>query len=57
VDKKAKKRNEVIREKVAKLRVLLIAAKAQPDDPQEPARLQAEITALEKEAEQLRNSK
>lgn len=57
MDKKAKKRIEVIREKVAKLRQLLNAAKAQPDDPEEPARLQAEITALEKEAEQLRATK
>lgn len=57
MDKKAKKRLEVIREKVTKLRQLLNAAKAQPDDPEEPARLQAEITALEKEAEQLRAAK
>ena len=49
MDKKAKKRIEVIRQKLTTLQQQLAGAKRQPDDPQEPARLQAEIDKLQAE--------
>lgn len=56
MDKKAKKRVEVIRKKITQLQVLLTAAKEQPDDPEEPTRLQAEIEGLQAEAKKLKES-
>jgi len=49
VDKKDKKRIEVLQQKVAKLQQLLTAAKQQPDDPAEPARLEQELAAARAE--------
>ena len=43
MDAKAKKRLEVIQKKLPALQKQLAGAKAQPDDPGEPARIQAEI--------------
>lgn len=54
MDKKAKKRVEVIRKKLASTQVLLAAAKEQPDDPEEPARLEAEIEKLKEEMAKLK---
>jgi hypothetical protein len=55
MDKKDKKRVEVLQQKIAKLQQLLTAAKRQPDDPAEVPRLEkdlaaahAELTALKK---------
>jgi hypothetical protein len=55
MDKKDKKRIEVLQQKIAKLQQLLTAAKRQPDDPTEVPRLEkdlaaahAELTALKK---------
>ena len=56
MDKKAKKRAEVLRKKITQLQQLLAAAKEQPDDPEEPARLQAEIDGLQAEMHQLKAS-
>jgi len=56
MDKKAKKRIEVIRKKITQTQQLLAAAKEQPDDPEEPARLQAEIDALHEEMQKLKAS-
>ncbi|MBX3425053.1 MAG: hypothetical protein KF688_05180 [Pirellulales bacterium] len=56
MDKKAKKRIEVLRKKLASLQQQLAGAKQQPDDPGEPARLQKEIDALHAEMESLKAS-
>jgi len=56
MDKKAKKRVEVIRKKVAQLQQQLAGAKQQPDDPEEPARIQAEIDKAHAEMKKLKES-
>lgn len=56
MDKKAKKRVEVLRKKIAQLQQLLAAAKLQPDDPEEPARLQADLDSAQKELHELKVS-
>lgn len=54
MDKKDKKRLEVLRQKIDKTRKLIAAAQAQPDDPQELRSLQQQLVDLEKEIEQLK---
>lgn len=54
MDKKAKKRVEVIRKKLTTLQQQLAGAKEQPDDPDEPARIQAEIDQLRDELSKLK---
>jgi hypothetical protein len=54
MDKKAKKRAEVLRKKLTQLQQLLAASREQPDDPQEPARLQAEIDKVQEELHKLK---
>jgi len=56
LDKKAKKRLEVLRKKVTQLQQLLVAAKQQPDDPEEPARLQADLEKAQAEMQKLKAS-
>ena len=56
MDGKAKKRIEVIQKKLPGLQRQLAGAKAQPDDPQEPARIQAEIDKLQAELAKLKAS-
>lgn len=56
MDKKAKKRLDVIHHKLQQLRQSLAGAKKQDDEPGEVQRLQAEIAALEAEAAKLRGS-
>ena len=56
MDKKAKKRIEVLRKKVAQLQKQLAGAKQQPDDPEEPARIQADIDAAKAEMDKLKSS-
>lgn len=56
MDKKAKKRVEVLRKKVATLQKQLAGAKEQPDDPDEPARIQADIDAAKAEMAKLKDS-
>lgn len=43
LNKKQKKQIDVAKKKIQNLQVLLTAAKAQPDDPQEVPRLEGEI--------------
>jgi hypothetical protein len=56
MDKKAKKRMEVLRKKIPQLQLLLTAAKEQPDDPEEPARLQADLDKALAEMAKLKES-
>ena len=55
MDKKTKKRLEVLRQKVEKTQKLLAAAKQQTDDPDEVAQLEAQIVELKAEIERLKN--
>lgn len=54
MDKKAKKRIEVLKQRLGKRRPLLAAARQQMDEPDEVANLEAEIAKIEKELEELR---
>lgn len=56
MDKKAKKRIEVLKEKLARLRQQIAGAKKQLDDPDELKKLEKEAAAITAELEQLRNS-
>lgn len=56
MDTKAKKKIDVIRQRIAKLRVLLAAAKKQMDDPEEVKSLEAQIHAGEAEITKLQAS-
>jgi hypothetical protein len=55
VDKKAKKKIEVLRDRIAKLRQQLAGAKKQMDDPAEVARLEREITQAQGELDKLKD--
>lgn len=54
MDAKAKKRWEVIRQKLQNLRQRLAGAKKQDDEPGEVKKLEQEIAALEAEAAKLK---
>lgn len=54
MDKKAKKRVEVLRQKVLKLQQQLAGARKQPDDPSDIPRLEKEIAAAQIELEKLK---
>jgi DNA-binding FrmR family transcriptional regulator len=56
MDKKAKKRIDVLNPKLQKLRMQLSGAKQQLDDPEEVRRLEVEIAAVESELQKLRAS-
>ena len=56
MDKKSKKRLEVVRKKVQNLKMQLSGAKQQDDEPGEVARLEAAIIAFQAEALELKNS-
>jgi archaellum component FlaC len=56
MDKKAKKRIEVLQPKVHQLRQQLAGAKKQLDDPDEVKRLEAEIKSIEAELARLKSS-
>ncbi len=56
MDKKAKKRLEVIQQKLQTLRLKLAGAKQQEDEPGEVKRLEVEIAALEAESGKLRKA-
>jgi hypothetical protein len=56
MDKKAKKKIEVLRKRVAKLRQQLAGAKGQMDDPEEVERLEAEVNAADAEITKLKVS-
>jgi peptidoglycan hydrolase CwlO-like protein len=57
MDKKAKKRIDVLQPKLQQLRMQVSGAKKQLDDPDEVKRLEAEIAAVEAELKKLRESK
>ena len=56
MDKKAKKRIEVLKTRREKLRKQLSVVRRFPDDPDEPGRLEKEIDALTAELEKLAKS-
>lgn len=56
MDKKSKKRIDVCNQKLQKLRLQLVGAKAQDDEPGEVDRLEAEIALLEAEVQKLKAS-
>ncbi len=55
MDKKAKKRLEVIRQKISKMEQQLAGAKRQNDEPGEVERLEADIARLKAEATQIKS--
>ena len=55
MDKKEKKRMEVLHQKIAKLQQQLAGAKQQPDDPAEVPRLEKELAAAHAELSQLKS--
>lgn len=56
MDKKAKKRIDLLRKKIGELQPRLAGAKKQLDDPDEVRKLEAEIAAAQAEIEKLRQS-
>lgn len=54
MDKRDKKRAEVLKQKLAKLRQLLAAARAQTDDPDEVRNLEKQIAEATAELEKLK---
>ncbi|MFO0868091.1 MAG: hypothetical protein U0935_04020 [Pirellulales bacterium] len=56
MDKKDKKRLDVIHQRLQKLRQQLAGARRQDDEPGEVKRLEAEIGSLEAEAKKLREA-
>jgi hypothetical protein len=56
VDKKDKKRMEVLQHKIAKLQQQLAGAKKQPDDPAEVPRLEKELVAAHAELAALKKA-
>jgi hypothetical protein len=54
MDKKAKKRIDVLQEKLQRLRMQLAGARKQPDDPADVPRLEKEIAAAEAELAKLK---
>lgn len=56
MDKKAKKRIDVLHQKLTKLRAQLAGAKKQMDDPADVANLEKEIKAAEAELAKLKEA-
>ena len=57
MDKKSKKRLDVINKKLQTLRPRLAGSKQQADDPEELKQLEDEIAKLEAEAAEIKSSK
>ena len=55
MDKKTKKRLDIVRKTLQKLRLQLSGARKQDDEPGEVERLESEIATLEQEAEKLKS--
>ena len=55
MDKKAKKRLEVLRQKLQKTEKLLAAAKQQTDEPDEVANIERQVAELKAEIEKIKN--
>jgi len=56
MDKKAKKRIDLLHERLQKLRQQLAGAKKQMDEPEEARRLEKEVAATEAELQKLKES-
>lgn len=56
MDKKTKKRLEVLRQKLEKSQKLLAAAKLQPDEPDEVEKIEKQIADLKSEISEIKNS-
>ena len=56
MDKKAKKRIDLLRKRVGELQPRLAGAKKQLDDPEEVRKLEAELAAAQAEIEKLKQS-
>jgi hypothetical protein len=56
MDKKTKKRLDIVRKTLQKLRLQLSGTRKQDDEPGELERLESEIATLEQEAEKLKSS-
>lgn len=56
MDKKAKKRTDLLNQRLQKLRQQLSGARRQMDDPQDVARLEREIEQVSSELEKLKQS-
>ena len=56
MDKKAKKRIDLLRKKLGDLEQRLAGAKKQLDDPDEVRQLEAQIAAAQSEIDKLKNS-
>jgi hypothetical protein len=56
MDKKAKKRVELLHKKINDLQQRLAGARKQMDDPQEVAQLESELSAAQSEIEKLKSS-
>jgi hypothetical protein len=56
MDKKARKRLEILRKRQEKLRQQLAGARSQMDDPEEVVSIEREIAEVEAEIEKLKNS-
>lgn len=55
LNKKQKKQIEAAKNKIQRLQQLLSAARTQPDDPEDVPRLEAQISELQAQIEQIRN--
>jgi DNA-binding FrmR family transcriptional regulator len=53
VDKKAKKKQEILRQRLQKLNQQLAGARKQMDDPEEVRRLESDLAAAKAELEKL----
>jgi hypothetical protein len=56
MDKKAKKRIELLRKKIADIQQRLAGARKQMDDPGEVAQLEQELAAAQQEIEKLKSA-
>jgi uncharacterized small protein (DUF1192 family) len=54
LDKKAKKRIDVLRQKIQKLQLQLAGTRQQEDEPGEVAKLEADIAAAQSEIDKLK---
>ena len=57
MDKKAKKRLEVLRQKIEKTEKLLAAARQQPDEPGEAEAIEKQLEALKAEVKEIKAKK
>lgn len=56
MDKKAKKRVDLLQQRLQKLRQQLAGARKQPDEPDEIKRLETEIAATSRELDELKGA-